>query len=118
MQILTTKPSLICNILFTILGFFLFITFSREGEGRGHKTLSRKKPDFNILFKFVQGNLAHIYLLAANNEIFCLGSYIYLLTNEIKIKINILFFDRISGPEKGLLAQLRFLVVLSVDGLV
>ena len=43
MQILTTKPSLICNILYTILGFFLFITFSREGEGRGHKTLSQKK---------------------------------------------------------------------------
>ena len=62
---------------------------------------SHKKNDFNILFKFVQGNLAHIYLLAAKYEIFCLGSYIYLLTNanEIKIKINILFFDRISGPE-------------------
>ena len=63
------------------------------------KPSHKKKNDFNILFKFVQGNLAHIYLLAANNEIFYLGSYIYLLTNEIKIKINILFFDRIRGPE-------------------
>ena len=46
MQILTTKPSLICNILYTILGFFLFITFSREGEGRGHKTLLQTRGMF------------------------------------------------------------------------